>query len=110
MCEDSSQLFRQENWFLHHNNGLSHTTFMTMDFFDQKRLSSSPTLLFSVLRLKRKLKGRHLDTTEVMEAESQAVLNVLKEDDFQDAFEEWQKRWERCIPAEGDYFEGGGGQ
>jgi hypothetical protein len=36
--------------------------------------------------LKTKLKGRHFDTTEVMEAESQAVLNSLTEHDFQDAF------------------------
>jgi hypothetical protein len=36
--------------------------------------------------LKIKLKGRHFDTTEVMEAESQAVLNSLTEHDFQDAF------------------------
>jgi hypothetical protein len=36
--------------------------------------------------LKIKLKGRHFDTTEVIEAESQAVLNTLTEHDFQDAF------------------------
>jgi hypothetical protein len=41
-------------------------------------------LLFS--RLKIKLRGRHFDTTEVIEAESQAVLNALTEHDFQDAF------------------------
>jgi hypothetical protein len=49
-------------------------------------------------------------TTEVMEAELQAVLNTLAERDFQDTFTEWQKRWERCIRAEGDNFEGDGGQ
>jgi hypothetical protein len=57
--------------------------------------------------LKIKLKGRHFDTTEV---ESQVVLNTLTEYDFQDAFKKWQKRWEQCIRAEGDYFEGDGGQ
>jgi hypothetical protein len=46
----------------------------------------------------------------VIEAESQAVLNILTEHDFQDAFTIWQKRWERCIRAEGDYFKGDGGQ
>jgi hypothetical protein len=33
-----------------------------------------------------KLKGRHFDTIEVIEAESQVVLNTLTEHDFQDAF------------------------
>jgi hypothetical protein len=46
----------------------------------------------------------------VIEAESQVVLNTLTEQDFQDAFKKWQKRWERCIRAEGDYFKGDGSQ
>jgi hypothetical protein len=37
-------------------------------------------------QLKIKLKGRHFDTTEVIEAESYAVLNILTEHDFQDAY------------------------
>jgi hypothetical protein len=36
--------------------------------------------------LKIKLTGRHFDTTEVTEAEPQAVLNSLTQHDFQDAF------------------------
>jgi hypothetical protein len=40
----------------------------------------------SVSLLKLKLKGHHLDTSEVMDAESQGVLNTLTEHDFQDAF------------------------
>jgi hypothetical protein len=36
--------------------------------------------------VKIKLKGRHFDTLEVIEAESQAMLNTLTEQDFQDAF------------------------
>jgi hypothetical protein len=36
--------------------------------------------------LKIKLKGRHFDTIEVIEPESQAVLNTHTEYDFQDAF------------------------
>jgi hypothetical protein len=39
-----------------------------------------------ISRLKTILKGRHFDKTEVMEAESLAVLNTLIEHDFQDAF------------------------
>jgi hypothetical protein len=50
-------------------------------------LSSPTSLYFSLLpRLKIKLKGRHLDTIDVIEAESQALLNTLTEHDFQNAF------------------------
>jgi hypothetical protein len=40
--------------------------------------------------LKIKSKGRHFDTVEVIETESQAMLNTLTEHDFQDAFKKWQ--------------------
>jgi hypothetical protein len=45
---------------------------------------AQPTFLFPQLKIK--LKGRHFDTVEVIDAESQAVLNTLTEPDFQDAF------------------------
>jgi hypothetical protein len=49
-------------------------------------------------------------TTQVSEAESQAMVNTLTEHDFQDAFKKWQKHLEGFIRAGGDYFEGDGGQ
>jgi hypothetical protein len=39
---------------------------------------------------------------EVIEAETQTVLNILTEHVIQDEFKKWQKRWERCICAEGE--------
>jgi predicted helicase len=36
--------------------------------------------------LKIKLKGRHFDTIDVIEAALQSMLNTLTEHDFQDAF------------------------
>jgi hypothetical protein len=47
---------------------------------------------------------------EVTEAELQAVMNTLRENDFQDALKNRQKRWERCVRAEGDHFGGDCGQ
>jgi hypothetical protein len=41
---------------------------------------------FSVSRLKIKLKGRHFDTIQVIEAEYQVMLNTLTEHDYQYAF------------------------
>jgi hypothetical protein len=53
--------------------------------------------LFSHLKIK--LNGRHFNKIEVIEAESQAVLNIFTEHDFQDALTRWQKRWERWVRA-----------
>jgi hypothetical protein len=57
-------------------------------------------------RMKIKLKSLHFDTMEVIEAESQAVLNTLTENDFQDAFKNGRKYKERFIRACGNCFEG----
>jgi hypothetical protein len=46
----------------------------------------APTLLFFVSPIEDKAEGHHFDTIEVIDAESQAVLNTLTEHDFQDAF------------------------
>jgi hypothetical protein len=64
-----------------------------LEIFDQRNMTVIPhPPYFSLFpRLKIKLKGRHFDTTEVVEAESQVVLNIPTEHDFQDAFKNWQK-------------------
>jgi hypothetical protein len=55
------------------------------------------------------VKGHHFDTTEVIGAELQEVLNTITKHDFQDAFKDWQGCWE-LIHMEWDYFEVNGGQ
>jgi hypothetical protein len=83
----------------------SHFLFHTIIFTKNKMaVFPHPPFFFLFLRLKINLKGRHLNTTEVIEAESQAVLNTLTEHDFQNAFKNWQKSWESCLRAEGDCF------
>jgi hypothetical protein len=55
-----------------------------------------------------KLKGRRFQTVEEIQAESQAALSTLGENDFQECFKNWQRRWDRCQASEGNYFEGDG--
>jgi hypothetical protein len=64
-------------------------------FLCNQRIFDHPPYFPLFPRLKIKLKGRHFETIEVIEADSRAVLIILTEHDFLDAFEEWQKRWER---------------
>jgi hypothetical protein len=61
--------------------------------------------------LEIKPKVRHFDATEAIQAKSQAMMNILTKQDFQNAFRKWKKSWERCIRVpEGEYFEEDGGQ
>jgi len=56
-----------------------------------------------------KLKGRRFQTMEEIQAELQAVLNTLRENDFQEGFKNWQRRWDRCQASEEEYDEGDAG-
>jgi hypothetical protein len=58
--------------------------------------------------LKIKLNGRHFDTIEVMEAESQAVLNTLT-DDFQDAFKNGRRAGNGAYAHGRELIQGDGG-
>jgi hypothetical protein len=55
------------------------------------------------------LKGRRFYTTEEIHAESQDVINTLTFENFQGCMKSWEKRWDHCIHAQGDYFEGDSG-
>jgi hypothetical protein len=45
---------------------------------------------------------------EYAEIQENAIreLRAIAESAFQEAFQQWKKRWERCIARRGDYFEG----
>ena len=56
--------------------------------------------------MKLQLKGRRFDSVEEIQRKSQNVLGTLREQDFQ----QWQRRWDRCVAVQGDCFEGDAAQ
>ena len=46
---------------------------------------------------------------EEIQEESQPVLDTIPKRGFQGCFQAWQKRWDHCIRAKDEYFEGDGG-
>jgi len=75
--------------------------------------SNSPDLascdFFLFDRLKKSLRGTRFESVEAIIAIKQKSLEALmaiQKIDFQKGFEEWVKRWHKCIKADGDYFEG----
>jgi hypothetical protein len=86
-------------------------SFSTREFLTNNTVtvvSTHPNFLF--LQMNIKWKVRNFDILEAIEAQSQAVSNTLREHDFQGAFKKMEESRKQCIRAEGDYFEGDGGQ
>jgi hypothetical protein len=61
----------------------------------------TPCDIFLFPKMKLKLKERRFDTIEKIEAESQRVLVNVTENYFQEAFQKWSRRWDRCLHAGG---------
>jgi histone-lysine N-methyltransferase SETMAR len=61
----------------------------------------APSDFFLFLKLKMKLKGQRFQTVEEIQAELQAVLNTLRENDFQECFKNWQRHWVIVKPQKG---------
>jgi hypothetical protein len=75
-----------------------------------RRLPQVPSDFLLFPKIKIKLKGRRFDTFEDIQAETRMVLNTKTKKHFQVAFQKWQKRWDRRVRSQGDYFEGDGAE
>jgi len=51
------------------------------------------------------MKGRRFDDIEEVQANMTRQMRATKKRDFQRCFRQWQERWNKCIQAQGQYFE-----
>jgi len=58
------------------------------------------------LKIKEILKGRHFDDIDDIRSITTAALNAIPQNQFQNCFEGWTRRWHQCIASQGEYFEG----
>jgi len=57
-------------------------------------------------KMKRTMKGQRFATIEEIKAKSLNELKIISKSAFQKCFEDWKKRWHKCVISDGDYFEG----
>lgn len=103
--------------FLHHDNAPSHTALVLRDHFAKNSihivpqpqpylLDLAPCDFWLFPKLKRPLRGHRFDTIEEIRTESLRALKAIPKIDFNNCFEDWKKRWHKCIVSGGEYFEG----
>ena len=111
-----SELWENPAWMLHHDNAPAHASLLIHSYLAKYQTSVvphppySPDLdppdFFLFPKLKITLKGRRFQTTEEIQEIALRELRAITESAFQEAFQQWKKRWERCIASREDYFEG----
>ena len=101
---------------LHHDNAPAHVSLLTREFLTKHEMTVvpqppytqdlAPADFFSFPKLKSSLKGRRFQMVEEIEENSIRDHRAIPRNTFQDAFQNWEKRWARCIKSGGEYFEG----
>lgn len=109
------ELWQSGDWFLHHNNAPAHTALRVIHYLASRgwpvvpHPPYSPDLapcdFFIFPRMKKNLKGKRLDDVEAVKTASQRVLDNIKVEEFQRCFKQWEKRLDKCIESNGEYFE-----
>ncbi|UYV69556.1 hypothetical protein LAZ67_6003957 [Cordylochernes scorpioides] len=107
--------WQNNEWILHVGIARPHTAHVVLQFLAKHSTIQiphppyspdlAPNDFFLYPKLKMNLKGRKFDNVDMIQAESKATLRNLSKSDFISCFDNWKKRWNRCIEAGGAYFE-----
>jgi len=101
---------------LHHDNAPAHTSLLVREFLTKNNtvmMSQLPYLpdlapcdFFLFSKIKRTLKGRRFASIDEIKSASLKELKTISKPEFQSCFEEWKKRWHKCVISNTDYFDG----
>ena len=69
-------------------------------------LAPNDCFLFPKIKEINVLKGRHFDDIDDIRSNTTAALKAIPQNQLQNCFEGWTRRWNRCITSQGEYFEG----
>jgi len=65
----------------------------------------APNDFFLFPKIKEILKGRHFDDTDDIRSNTTAALKAIPQNQFQNSFEGWTRRWHRCIASQREYYD-----
>ena len=99
-------------WHFHHDNAPGHNSILATDYLTKMSIKTvpyppySPDLVPCDFWLFPKLRGCRYETTEEMKKDVTKVIDSLTQEYFHEAFQKLLERYNKCITAGRDYFEG----
>ena len=101
---------------LHHNNAPAYASLLIHSYLAKHQTSIvpnpsyspqlAPADFFLFPKLKTTLKGHRFQTIEEIQENVIRELCTITGSALQEAFQQWKKRWERCIASRGDSLKG----
>ena len=105
-------LFKSGQWHFHQDNAAVHNSILVTDYLTKKGIKTvphppyCPDLAPCDFWLFPKLRGCRYETIEEMKKPVTKVIDTLTKEDFHGALQKLLNRYNKCIAAGGDYFEG----
>ena len=105
-------LFKSGQWHFHQDNTPVNNSILVIDYLTKMGFKTVPHPLYSAdlapcdFWLFPKLRGCRYETIEEMKETATKVIDTLTQEDFHRAFQKLLERYNKCIAAGGDYFEG----
>ena len=110
------ELWKNHSWILHHDNAPAHSSLLVRDFLAKTNTTVmpqppyspdlAPSDFFLFPEVKKPMKGHRFSTIEDIKTASLKELKAIPQNYYQKCFNDWKKRWHKCIISNGDYFEG----
>ena len=114
--EKRRELWETKSWLLHHDNAPAHNALSIRQFLAENNIAVleqppySPDLapcdFFLFPKLKGVIKGTRFQDSKAIITAVTKELRAIPMESFQKCIEAWRQRLEKCIRAQGDYFEG----
>ena len=111
-CRKRAALFKLAQWHFHQDNAPVHNSIFVTDYLTKMSTKTVPQPRYSLdiapcdFWLFPKLRGCHYETIEKMKEAVTKVIDTLTQEDFDGALQKLLERYNKCIAAVGDYFEG----
>ena len=111
-CQKRPAFFKSGQWYFQQDNAPVHNSILVTDYSTKMGIKTvpqppySPDLAPCDFCLFHKLRVYRYETTEEMKEAVMKVIDTLTQEGFHGAFKELLERYNKCIAARGDYFEG----
>ena len=105
-------LFKSGQWHFHQYNAPVHNSILVTDYLTKMGIKTVPSPSYSselspcAFWLFPKLRGCRNERIEEMKEAVTKVIDTLRQEDFHGTFQKLLERYNKCIEAGEDYFEG----